>query len=94
MSTLAHLLGDSDSGKKIFWWERRPARGRDLVRQYGWGDGPFLLLNQAFEDADIFVLQNFDSKHPLGIVTVNKAIEWKKLGRIKSYDRLDLCWRD
>ena len=53
-----------------------------------------LLLNQVFEDADIFGLQNLDRKHPLGIVTVNKAIERKKLGGIRSYDRLDLCWRD
>ena len=34
-----------------------------------------LLLNQVFEDADIFVLRNFDSEHPIGIVAKNKAIE-------------------
>ena len=48
------------------------------------------LLNQVFEDADIFGLRNLDSEGPVGIVPENKAIERKKLGGIKSYDRFDL----
>ena len=48
-----------------------------------------LLLNQVFEDADFFVLRNFDSEYPIGVVTENKAIERKELRGIRSYDRLD-----
>jgi hypothetical protein len=48
------------------------------------------LLNQVFEDADIFVLRNFNSKESDGVITENKAIERKKLRGIKSYDRFDL----
>ena len=34
-----------------------------------------LPLDQAFEYADIFVLWNFDSEGPVGVITVNKAVE-------------------
>ena len=47
------------------------------------------LLNQVFEDTDFFVLRNFDSEYPIGVVTENKTIERKELGGIRSYDRLD-----
>ena len=49
-----------------------------------------LLLNQVFEDADIFGLRNLDSEHPIGIVAKNKAIERKMLGGIEGNDGLDL----
>ena len=49
-----------------------------------------LLLYQLFEDADIFVLQNFDSEESVGVITKNKAIERKELRGIKRYDRFDL----
>ena len=49
-----------------------------------------LLLYQLFEDADIFVLQNFDSEESVGVITENKAIERKELGGIKRYDRFNL----
>ena len=34
--------------------------------------GGNFLLNQGFEAADVFVLQNFDTEGPLGVVTENK----------------------
>ena len=34
-------------------------------------------LNQVFEDADIFGLQNIDSEHAIGVVTDNQAVEWE-----------------
>ena len=34
-----------------------------------------LLLNQVFEDANIFGLLNFDSEESVGVITENKAIE-------------------
>jgi len=49
-----------------------------------------LLLNQIFENADIFVLRNFDSERSIGVIAENKAIERKKWRGIKSYDRFDL----
>ena len=52
--------------------------------------GGLFLLNQVFEDADIFVLRNFDSEESVGVITENKAIERKKLREIKRYDRFDL----
>ena len=33
------------------------------------------LPDQIFEDADIFVLQNFNSEGPVGVVTEKKAVE-------------------
>ena len=50
----------------------------------------FLLLNQIFEDTDIFDLWNFDSECSIGVITENKAIEGKKWRGIKSYGRFDL----
>jgi hypothetical protein len=50
----------------------------------------FLLLNQVFEDADIFGLRNFDGEHPIGVITENKTVEREKLRLIKNYDCLDL----
>jgi len=52
--------------------------------------GGFLLLDQIFEDADIFGLRNFDSECSIGVVTENKAIERKKWRGIKSYNLFDL----
>ena len=48
------------------------------------------LLNQVFEDADIFNLRNLNSENLIGVVTENKAIERKESRGIKSYDCLDL----
>ena len=42
-----------------------------------------LLLNQVFEDADIFSLVYFDSEYPIGVVTAKKAVEREKLCGIK-----------
>ena len=38
-----------------------------------------LLLNQVFEDADTFVLWDFDSDKPIRVITEKKAVEQKKL---------------
>ena len=42
----------------------------DMVEARG-----LLLFNQVSEDADIFVLRNFNSEGSVGVVTENKAIE-------------------
>jgi hypothetical protein len=34
-----------------------------------------LLFDKFFEDADIFVLRNFDSEGPVGVITEKKAVE-------------------
>ena len=44
------------------------------VAQRGW----VFLFYQVFEDADIFGVLNFDSEHPIGFITVKKAVERKK----------------
>jgi len=64
--------------------------GRKIID--GKGDRPEVEIfcgdiNLIFEDADLVVLRNFDSKGPVGDVAENKA---KKLSGIKSYDSLDL----
>ena len=48
-----------------------------------------LLLNQVFEDADVVSLRNFDSEHPIEVITVKKAVEREKLCGIKSRGCLD-----
>jgi hypothetical protein len=52
-----------------------------------------LLLNQLFEDADSFVLQNFDSEHPIEMITENKAVEREKLSGIEKWKRLNYFQR-
>jgi hypothetical protein len=48
-----------------------------------------LLLYQLLEDADSFSLVDFDSEHPIGIITDKKAVERETLRKIKSCGCLD-----
>ena len=52
--------------------------------------GGVLLLNQIFEDADIFGLLDFDSECPIGVVAENKAVEREKLYLIRSCNWPDI----
>ena len=45
-------------------------RGSDVIEVRG-----LFLLDHFFEDADIFVLRNFDSEHIIFFVAENKAVE-------------------
>jgi len=42
---------------------------------------PFL-LDQVFEDADVFGLQNLDREHLIRLVTENKTVEREEMGWI------------
>ena len=47
-----------------------------------------LLLDQIFENADIFGPGDFDSEHPIGVITNNKAVEREKLREVRSRECL------
>ena len=44
-----------------------------------------LLLDRAFEDADVVSLRNLDSEHPIGVIADKKAVEREKLGWIENW---------
>lgn len=46
------------------------------------------LLDQVFEDADVFGLRNLDSKRLIKVVTENKAVEGEKLRGIGCFRNL------
>ena len=50
-----------------------------------WG---LFLLDQVFEDADVFGFQNLDREHLIQLVTENKAVEREEVGWINFVDYL------
>ena len=59
-------------------------RGNDMIEARG-----LFLLDQVFEDADIFGLQNFDSEELIRLLidSEKETVEREKLRRIGSCDR-------
>jgi hypothetical protein len=51
--------------------------------------GSLFLLDQVFEDADVFGFWNLDTKLQVQLVTVNETVEAEKLciGRLRGYSK-------